>query len=308
MSRTRIPLFLSIGILCASHALKGAEEERLQEISPGVYFHRGDHQYGLCNNGWVEFEDYVLLVDANFPMGAKILMERIPETSDKPVRIVFDTHHHSDHAYGNQLWADQGAVIVAHEAVAEQMKLFEPDEWNWRAKDRPDMLTTNHLAPSVLFSENLVFDDGSQRVEIYFFGAGHTPGDGYVWLPKQKVLFSGDGCVNGPFNYLGNANVAQWIETLERVKQLDIDVVCPGHGPVGGKEVVVDQQRFLKELYNRMKTLFDAGKSPAEAKAAIPAIFDELKAIEQIERYVAGGLPGQAAFVWKELGGEAFPE
>lgn len=285
-----------------------SEEDRLQEIVPGVYFHLGDGERGLSNNGWVVFEDYVLVVDANFPMGAKIVMPRIAETSDKPVKIVFDTHHHSDHSYGNQLWADQGALLVAQEAVVEQLKKFEPEEWNRRAKDRPDMQTTNLKMPSVLFSKNLFFDDGEQRVELYFFGVGHTPGDGYAWLPKQKILFTGDACVNGPFNYLGNSDVAQWIETLERVKQLDAEIVCPGHGPMGGPEIVIDQQRFLKELYSRMKALFDAGKSPAEAKAAVPGIYDELKSIEQIERYVAGGLPGQAAMVWTQLGGDPFPE
>jgi glyoxylase-like metal-dependent hydrolase (beta-lactamase superfamily II) len=307
MNPPRILLRCLLLVSLFSFAVSAAED-RLHELAPGVYFHEGDSEYGLCNNGWIVFDDYVLVVDANFPKGAKIIMERIAETSDKPVKVVFDTHHHSDHSYGNQLWADQGALLVAQERVVEQMKMFEPDEWNWRAKDRPDMQMTNHKMPSVLFKENMWFDDGEQRAELHFFGAGHTQGDGYVWLPKQKILFTGDGCVNGPFNYLGNASVASWIETLERVKQLGAEIVCPGHGPVGGKEIVVDQQRFLKELYSRVKALHDAGKTSAEAKAAISGIYDELKSISQIERYVAGGLPGQAEFVWKELGGDAFPE
>ena len=72
-------------------------------IAPDVYFHQGnvaDNADAVCNNGWIMFEDYVLVVDANYPAGAKLIISNIRSLTDKPIRFAFDTHHHGDHAYG----------------------------------------------------------------------------------------------------------------------------------------------------------------------------------------------------------------
>src|SRR4029450_9882528 len=85
-----------------------------KELAPGVYFHEGDLRgKGHCNNGWVIFDDYVLVLDANFPSGAQEIIPKIKEQTNKPIRFAFDTHHHGDHAYGNQFWAENGASLVA---------------------------------------------------------------------------------------------------------------------------------------------------------------------------------------------------
>ena len=83
---------------------------KVDHIAPDVFFHVGDLSRGLCNNGWVIFEDYVLVIDANFPLGAQELLPKIRAVTDKPVRFAFDTHHHGDHAYGNQTWVENGAT------------------------------------------------------------------------------------------------------------------------------------------------------------------------------------------------------
>jgi len=159
-----------------------------------------------------------------------------------------------------------------------------------------------------LFDDELVFDDGSRRVELYWFGVAHTRGDGFVWLPEQKILFTGDGAVNGAYNNVRNGNIGAWIKTLEAVKELGAEVVAPGHGPVGGPEIITDQQQFFQELLARANGLRNAGKSPAEAKAAAPGIQEEMAAMENISRYVGSGLTGQLEKAWTELGGAAFPE
>src|SRR5215467_13460060 len=92
-----------------------AEVNKAERISPDVYFHEGDIKgHGHCNNGWIIFEDYVLVIDGNFPSGAQEIIPKIKAITDKPIRFAFDTHHHGDHAYGNQVWVDNGAVPVAH--------------------------------------------------------------------------------------------------------------------------------------------------------------------------------------------------
>ena len=93
---------------------------------------------GHCNNGWVIFEDYVLVIDANFPSGAREVIPRIRELTKKPIRFAFDTHHHGDHAYGNQV-VDEGATAVAHTGVLDEMKRLETGQFGgqpgrWEAR------------------------------------------------------------------------------------------------------------------------------------------------------------------------------
>src|SRR5438132_7419609 len=176
-------------------------------VSEGVYFHEGDlANRGHCNNGWVIFEDYVLVIDANFPSGAQEILPKIRALTEKPIRFAFDTHHHGDHAYGNQIFVEQGAVPVAHTGVIEEMKRYEtgyydskPGRWEDTAKNRPDVAAIKLKPPTLLYNKDMIFDDGRHRVELLHFGVAHTHGDGFAWLPKEKILFTGDACVNGPY-------------------------------------------------------------------------------------------------------------
>src|SRR3989442_13124061 len=151
----------SLGALLLVAAPARAEVNKAEQIAPGVYFHEGDIKgHGHCNNGWVVFEDYVLVIDANFPSGAAEVIPKIRANSNKPIRFAFDTHHHGDHAYGNQIWVDNGATPVAHTGVVEEMKKYEPQRWQESAKSRPDVAQSKLKYPSLLFPERMIFDDG----------------------------------------------------------------------------------------------------------------------------------------------------
>ena len=102
-----------------------AQINTVQTVAPNVYFNEGDPRHGHSNNGWIVFDDFVLVVDANYPSGARIVVPQVTSTTDKPVRFVFNTHHHADHAYGNELWAEKGATLVASTAMLEEMKKVE---------------------------------------------------------------------------------------------------------------------------------------------------------------------------------------
>src|SRR5205823_3350255 len=82
-----------------------------------------------------------------------------------------------------------------------------------------------------------------------------------AYLPKQKVLCTGDACVNGAFNYMGHSNSASWIRCLEAMEKMDVDLICPGHGPVAGKDLLAKQKRYFVELRAEVKKGLDAKKS-----------------------------------------------
>ncbi|HYC70129.1 MAG TPA: MBL fold metallo-hydrolase [Opitutaceae bacterium] len=296
-----------LGLLVLAVSAVGQVNE-VRSLAPGVYFHGGDFRRGHSNNGWIVFEDYVLLIDANFPSGAEVVLPKIKAITDRPVRFAFDTHHHGDHAYGNQFWVEQGAVPIAHTGAIAEMREREPAHWDNAAKNRPDVAASKLKLPSVGFPDRLFFDDGRHRVELIWLGVGHTKGDGFAWLPKEKILFTGDAAVNGAYNYVGDAHIGEWIKTLERAKALGAEIVCPGHGPMGGPEILADQQAYFIALYAEVQALRDAGRTPAQVKEAVPAIRDNLKKTERIARYVPAGLTGVVDKVWTELGGVPLPK
>ena len=310
----RILLSCSPLAIFASVILYHAEVNKSEKVAPNVYFHEGDiGRKGHCNNGWIVFEDYVLVVDANFPSGAQEILPKIKAVTDKPARFAFDTHHHGDHAYGNQFWVEQGAVPVAHTGVVEEMMKYEtgyygnkPGRWEDTVKQRPDVAATKLKPPTLLFRKEMIFDDGKHRVELLHLGVAHTHGDGFAWLPKERILFTGDACVNGPYNFVGDGNVEQWIQTLEAAKKLNPKFVCPGHGPMGGPEVLENQQSYFIELRKEVKKLVDAGKKPEEVKAAVDQIKAALQKQERIAPYLGGMFAAQVEKVYVEFGGKLF--
>ena len=305
---------VTLGAL-AFGSLALAQINTVQTVAPGIYFHEGDPRRGHSNNGWIVFDDFVLVIDANYPSGAKIVMPKVKETSDKPVRFVFNTHNHGDHAYGNQAWAETGATLVASSAMLAEMKKVEtgafggePGRWEASAKNRPDVAESKLKAPVMLFPKDLFLDDGKRRVELRYFGAGHTKGDAYAWLPKEKILFTGDACVNSASNNVNDGDLAEWIKTLELIKQLGAEKVCPGHGPMGGPEVIADQQAYFIGLRREVKALVDAHKTAADVKAALPAISAALKSDPHTARYVPANLTAHVQKAWIEFGGEPLPK
>src|SRR5258706_15829653 len=143
-----------------------AEVNKAEQITPDVYFHEGDLKgHGHCNNGFIIFEDYVLVIDGNYPSGAKEVIPKIKAVTSKPIRFVFDTHHHGDHSYGNQTWIENGATPVAHVGVMTEMRKYEtgyyggtPGRWEGAAKTRPDGARRKPKPPSLLYDKKTIFD------------------------------------------------------------------------------------------------------------------------------------------------------
>src|SRR6202011_4877349 len=240
--------------------------ETIEQIVPGVWFRQGDlAQYGHCNNIVIEMKDYLIVVDANYPSGARAVMADIKKVSAKPVKYVFDTHHHGDHAYGNPIWTEAGATTLAYKGVAEEMKRYEPKRWQESAKQRKDVAELNRTEPEPpkqTFDKDLfVLEDSTRRVEFHFFGWAHTRGDGFVYLPKEKVLCTGDAAVNGPFNYTADANIGNWPKVMEAAQKLQVDPVLPGHGTSGGKEILEGQKQFMLALHDAAAAAVKDGKT-----------------------------------------------
>jgi phosphoglycerate dehydrogenase-like enzyme/glyoxylase-like metal-dependent hydrolase (beta-lactamase superfamily II) len=251
----------------------------VKEIAKGVYFRYSSISatdktvpFGGSNHCWIVFEDYVVVIDANFPKEAGDVIAAVKKTTDKPIRYVFDTHHHGDHAYGNAVFGEAGASIIAQANCARLLRVNGPREFAEAGKGpggRPDIAKSKLKVPNLIFDDKLVLDDGTQRVEFHYLGHAHTVGDAVAYLPKQKILCTGDACLNGAFNYMGHGDSASWIRVLEKMQQFNVDLVCPGHGALTGKDLIERQKRYFVELRAQVAKGLAAGKNEKEIIASI---------------------------------------
>ncbi len=243
-------------------------------IAPGVWFLLGDASKGYSNTTVIEMQDSLIVVDANYPARAREIMAELKQLSPKPVRYVFDTHAHGDHSYGNSLWTAAGATTLAYYKILSEMDRYEPARWQAAEAKRDDVRELHQSdvqRPLKTFRKSpFVVKDATREVDFLFLGWGHTPADGYVWLPRERVLCTGDAAVNGPRNKLWDASIANWPRVLEKAEQLDPLYVLPGHGDAGGAEILAGQREFLLDLYRAVKEQVDEGKALSEIKVQLP--------------------------------------
>lgn len=284
--RKRLSLFAAVAVvfavvLYASADKPGEEPKQLpvpeikfnevKEVAPGVFFRYSSISandktipFGGSNHTWIVFKDYVVVIDANFPKEAADVIADIKKTTKKPIKYVLDTHHHGDHAYGNTIWAKEGAKIVAHKNAARLLKTSGPKAWEAASKDRKDIKDNDLKQVDISFDDKYELKDDTQHVIFMHFGHSHTIGDASAYLPKHKILCTGDACVNGAFNYMGHSNSAEWIKCLEAMEKLDIDLICPGHGKPTRKDLIAKEKRYFTELRAAVKKGIEAKKSPEE--------------------------------------------
>ena len=293
-------------------ALDESQVGKVQEVAPGVYFHQGDISKGHCNQGWIVFRDFVLVVDGNFPSGVEVVLPKIKAVTKKPIKFVVDTHHHGDHAYGNMKWFEAGAVPVASKGALEEMKKYETGyygrhpigRWEWSAKQRADVKASKLLPPMITFDKKMVFDDGNMRAECLYLGNAHTHGDVFVWLPKQRILFSGDAIVNGPYNYMGDGNSIDWLKTLDAAKKLKPKIMCPGHGARADGSLIDDQKAYFTALHTAVKPMVKKKLKLETVRASVEGIRAKIVKNKRIERYVGKRIGEQIEKVYGDYTGQ----
>lgn len=290
----------------ASHT--DAQPGTVKQIVPGVWFREGDlEKLGHCNNIIIEMKDYLIVVDANFPSGARLAMEAAKKVSTKPVKYVFDTHHHGDHAYGNPVWTQAGATTLAYQGVTEEMKRYEPKRWLDTAKERKDVAELNLPTaepPKQTFDKSpFILRDDTREVRFYFFGWAHTRGDGFVYLPKEQVLCTGDAVANGPYNYTADGNIGNWPKVIRAAQKLEVTHVLPGHGGHGGKEILEGQAKFMTELHHAVQAAVRQGKKLDDIvkKDGDKLVSTSIQLPDSVKNWVGDGLPAQVRDAYEEI-------
>ncbi|MBS0263842.1 MAG: MBL fold metallo-hydrolase [Planctomycetes bacterium] len=277
-------------------------ETTVTEIAPGVWFRKSKWEPTFigCNQGWVIFEDFVLVIDANFPNQAEEIIPLIRKTTDKPIRYVFDTHYHGDHADGNPIFHRIGATAIASENARDEfLTKGQPSFEKLKNEKAAEYGQLTYQLPSLYFPKKMVIEDAKQRVELIHFAHGHTKGDAVAWLPKHGILFTGDSCLNGPFNYTGDGNTESWIGALTEMRKLPVKTLCPGHGEVSDITLIDKQRRYFVELREYIANAIAKGTSLADIKKSIDfPWYKEWTGVAVSTRVE------NIEFVYRELGGK----
>jgi len=261
----------------------------LQEVAANTYAYlQYDGSWGISNTGFMEGDDGLLVIDATLVASmAEAFIKEIRRVSDKPFRHLVNTHSHPDHTGGNRLF--KGTEIISHRICREEMARAGPrppaggnagpppgpmaamrtpamDRMFRQIAEDPGREIT---LPTVTYDEKLTLRYGATEVELLYFGPAHTFGDTLVYFPQSKVLFAGDVAFFYSMPLAAAGKIGGWLKVIDRVKDMDVEMIVPGHGPVGGKQELEDEREYFEFVMEQTKRCFDAGMTPEEAVEAI---------------------------------------
>jgi len=240
------------------------------ELAPGLYGYTAE---GDPNSGVIVGDNSVVVVDAQAtPLMAADVIARIRTVTDLPIRHVVLTHYHAVRVLGASGY--HGAQVIASDACrAMTVERGQQDTDSeigrfprlFRGKDTIPGLTW----PDLTFHHRMTLHLGSREVQIIHIGRSHTAGDTVVWLPKERVLFSGDVVEFGATPYCGDAHFADWPATLAAVQALGAEALVPGRGRslINRQEcndAIEGTRAFTSDLFAIVKRA-SAGNAPLKA-------------------------------------------
>jgi len=158
-----------------------------------------------------------------------------------PVQAIVNTHYHLDHTHGNPAFPG-GTKVVATERTLAYLELLDGDYWEGDAAE---------TLPNETFRNQHQLRVADKTLRLVHPGRGHTDGDLVVLFVEDRVLHTGDLFFNGRYPNIdleAGGSVREWVETIDRVLELDFDRVIPGHGPVTDREGLRAFQTFMRQL------------------------------------------------------------
>jgi glyoxylase-like metal-dependent hydrolase (beta-lactamase superfamily II) len=256
----------------------------LHEIGNGHWAYlQPNGSWGWSNAGLVTDGEAALLVDTLFDeqLTAAMLDEMKSSTGfgSADIATLVNTHANGDHTYGNRLLAH--AEIIASKSGAEEMGDVPPSVLAGLMRQAPGLGRLGHYLshcfapfsfegieltlPTRTFTGALSLEVGTKVVELIEVGPAHTRGDVLVHVPGDRVVYTGDILFIGGTPIIWAGPVANWIRACERILQMDVDVIVPGHGPITDKHGVRAVQDYLRFIDREVRRRYDAGMSYEEA-------------------------------------------
>jgi glyoxylase-like metal-dependent hydrolase (beta-lactamase superfamily II) len=254
------------------------------QAAPGIWYFRGAagmadaaNRGFMSNAGFVVTGDGVVVFDAlGTPRLGEAMVAAIRRVTPQPIRRVIVSHYHADHFYGLPAFKRAGAEIWAHAAgrqylasdlAGERLAQRRRDLAPWFGDGDPLIGADRWL--DFAGGGTLAFELGGRRFRVIDVGGAHSPEDLMLWVDDARVLFAGDLYFSGRLPFVGSADVAAWLATLERIAPLAPAVVIPGHGAASSDPArdIATTRRYLQYLMKTMGEAVDAMATFDEAYA-----------------------------------------
>jgi cyclase len=230
-----------------------------------------------ANVGLIHTPEGMVLIDTtSYPCDMEELCE-VGGITNEEVKMVINTHSHSDHTWGNQLF---DCPILAHRLCLEQMRSSIKNEWRPEEiqtyiselkKTDPAKAEQVHMKveglhiklPNQTFESQYLGELGGVKYEAIHLG-GHTPDLSIVWVPDKSVLYASDLIFQGRYPYIFDADIPAWIEALDRLMEYKAEVIIPGHGVRCGEAEIITLRDYLQASWELVKQHIQAGHNVYE--------------------------------------------
>ncbi len=236
-------------------ALPATSKQNIVEVADGVYAAFADPSGDIsANSGFVIGQDAVWVFDAQRVDYSTELLAQIQKLTTAPVKYLIHSHHHREIVEGTPVFTE--ALIVAHSGMRKNL-IEEP---------RPGV-----RLPDVIYEEQLTFHDGNRELHLIHLGRYHTDGDSVLFLPQEKVLFSGDLLPGkgGPGG-MRQAYLQEFVQTIDKALALDFETLVPGRGDsLATKDDLRRFQSYLTQVLTDVQTFIDGGASLEQTLAGV---------------------------------------
>jgi len=256
----------------------------LEEVAPGVCV-IDDRRVPLVPNiGIVTGDDAVLVVDTGMgpANGQKVLAAARKIAGDKRLILTL-THFHPEHGYGAQAFESEAEILYN---AAQRDELAEKGEAYLGMFKTFGPAVADALEDTVLVMPDKVYDGASTRIdlggrvaELRTWGKAHTKGDQIVWLPEERILFTGDLAEERIFPIFpwfppedADIDAARWVEILSELEGMNPAIVIPGHGDIGGPEILKAVRTYMIDLSGRVAERRKAGKDAESIVAELAPV------------------------------------
>lgn len=259
----------------ASAQQSGDPQRAITQIAGDLYRFQNNFHFSV----FLVTEAGIIASDPIDAEAARWLKAEVAERFGQPIRYVVYSHDHADHISGGEVFAEDGAVIVAHENAAEVIA----------GEQRPTAM------PEITFSDRMALTLGGKTVELIYVGPSHSNNMIAMYFPAERAVFTVDfiSVKRLPFRTLGDAYFPEWMEAIRRVEDLDFDILVPGHGEMGTKADAADHRVYLETLYDEVLAAARAGMSVEEMKATIT--LDAYQDWQQYDAWRTENIEGMAA-------------
>ena len=238
----------------------------MQQITDHVYV---ETRIQGCDPSFVVTDEGSVMIDSP-QQPSDALRWRDAMKGKGETRYLINTEAHNDHVIGNFFFP---GTVIAHQKTREALSSLSVEMIMDKIKGiDPEGLRFMEgyflKKPSITFSKDLSLYLGNHTFELIHL-PGHTAGQTAVYVPEERVVFTGDIVFHKVQTYLHQAYPEEWLQSLKKIEELDVDVIVPGHGEVCDKSYLREQASFIREWMEAVREAIKQGFSREEAKSRI---------------------------------------